>query len=70
MMSAIFYFQHILNRLFKQLYKVILILDKFFLKYEAGVKLPSPAIEKTTLKKSSLIRVKLQDLFDNHKELK
>ena len=37
--------------------KVILILDKFFLKYKGGVKLTPPP-EKTTLKKSSLIRVK------------
>ena len=34
----------------------MLILDKFFLKYEEGVKLTPP--EKTTLKKPSLIRVK------------
>ena len=41
------------------MYKVILILDKFFLKYERGVKLTSPLPPgKTTLKKPSLIRVK------------
>ena len=32
MMSAFFYFQHTLNRLFNNCIKVILILDKFFLK--------------------------------------
>ena len=59
MTSAFFHFQRTLNRLFnKQLYKVILTLDKFFLKYERDVKL-SPPPEKTTLKKPSLIRVKL-----------
>ena len=37
----------------------MLILDKFFLKYERGVELtPLPSPEKTTLKKPSLIRVK------------
>ena len=39
MMSAFFHFQHTLNRLFDsyiKLYKVILILDKLFLKYEEG----------------------------------
>ena len=40
------------------MYKVILILDKFFLKYEGGVKLTPPSPEKTTLKKPSFIRVK------------
>ena len=33
------------------MYKVILIFDKFFLKYEVGVKLTPPPPEKTTLKK-------------------
>ena len=37
------------------MYKVILILDKFFLKYEEAVKLTPKGI--TTLKKPSLIRV-------------
>ena len=56
-MSAFFHFQHTLNRLFM----FILILNKFFLKYEEGVKLTtphSPAPEKTTLKKPNLIRIK------------
>ena len=35
-----------------------MILDKFFLKYEGEVKLTPPPPEKTTLKMSSLIRVK------------
>ena len=41
-MPALFHFQHTLNRLFNN-YKVILILDKFFWKYEWGgqKKLPS-----------------------------
>ena len=34
-------------------------LDKFFLKYERGVKLTPTPPEKTTFKKPSLIRVKL-----------
>ena len=38
------------------MHNVLSILDKFFLKYEGGVKLTQ---EKTTLKKASLIRVNL-----------
>ena len=41
------------------MYKVILILDEFFLKYEDGVKLTPPPHKKTTRKKPSFIRVKL-----------
>ena len=40
------------------MYKVILILYKFFLKYEGGSIWPPPPTRKTTLKKPSLIRVK------------
>ena len=58
MMSALFHFQHTL----KTYFKVILILDKFFLKYEGGVKL-TPLLEKTTLKKPRLIRVKERSGF-------
>lgn len=44
MISAFFYFQPTLNRLFKKLCKVILILDQFFLKYECGSNgLPTPS---------------------------
>ena len=43
------------------MYKVILILDKFFVKYEAAIKLtPPPPPEKTTLKKPSFIRVNVR----------
>ena len=59
-MSAFFHFQRTLNKLFNnlnKLYKVTLILDKFFLKYEVGVRLTPPP-EKTTLKKPRLISVK------------
>ena len=38
------------------MHNVLSILDKFFLKYEGGVKLTQ---EKTTLKKASLVRVNL-----------
>ena len=56
MMSAFFHFQHTLNRLFK----VILILDTSFLKYERGGGQVDPLPPgKTTLKKSSLIRVEM-----------
>ena len=41
-----------------------MILDKFFLKYERGVKLKHPQ-KKTTLKKPSLIRVKVEFLPSN-----
>ena len=41
-------------------------LDKLFLQYEVGVKL-TPHPRKTTLKKPSLARVKLQDLFNNQR---
>ena len=73
MMSAFFVFQHTLNRLFN---KVILKLDKFFLKYEGegeggmgwggGVKLTSPLSfpGKTTFKKPNLIRVRVQNYVD------
>ena len=45
------------------MYKVILILDQFFLKYEVGGQIdntppPSPPSEKTNLKNPSLIKVK------------
>ena len=42
------------------MYKVILILDKFFLKYEGGDQIDPPPhpSEKTTPKKPSLIMVK------------
>ena len=40
------------------MYKVLLKLDKFFLKNEGGVKLTPPLPGKTTFKKPSLIRVK------------
>ena len=57
-MSAFFHFQHTLNRLFNNCV-VILILEKFFLKCEGGIKLtPSPPPAKITLKMPSLIRVK------------
>ena len=36
----------------------MLILDKFFWKYEGGGQFDPPTPEKTTIKKSSLIRVK------------
>ena len=53
------------------MYVIILILDKFFLKYKEGVKL-TPSPRKTTLKKLSLIRVKpidAQELQDPEKVL-
>ena len=56
MMSAFLHFQHTLNRLLYK-YKVILILDKLFLKYERRDQIDPPP-EQTTLKKPSLIRVK------------
>ena len=54
MVSAFFHFQHTLNRL----YKVILILDKFFLKYEGGIKLNSPK-KKLHSKHPALLGLKL-----------
>ena len=49
MMSAFFHFKHTLNGFFEQFYKVILILDNFFLKYNGtGVKvgqIDSPQIK-------------------------
>ena len=47
MISAFFHFQHTLNKLFQfELYQFIMILDKLFLKYEAGrVKLTYPPMK-------------------------
>ena len=54
MMTRFFYFQPTLHRFFKGCIK----LYQFFLKYEGGQIDPLP--EKTTFKKPSLIRVKLE----------
>ena len=69
MSAALFHFQDTLNRLFDSfIYKVISILEKFFLKYEGGGGGggggggqidPPTSTEKTTLKKPSHIRVNL-----------
>ena len=45
-----------------KLYKVILILNNFFLNYEVGEWVKLNSLEKTTLKKPSLIRVKTMSL--------
>ena len=62
MMSAIFYFQPTLNRIFNKCL-VILIQDWFFLKYERGggsnLPPPPPATQKKlTLKSPALLRLK------------
>ena len=57
--SSFFLFIFLFSTYFKyvdqQLFKIILILDKLFLKYEVGGKIDP--LEKTTLKTPSLFRV-------------
>ena len=56
MMSAFFRFQHTLNRLFN-VFKVILILDEFFLKYEGegGAQTDPPPQKKLPSKSPALL---------------
>ena len=61
MILAFFHFITDFKKILYQLHKAILVLDKFFLKYEWGGKLSASV--KTTLKKPSLIKVKSKKIL-------
>ena len=65
MSAALFHFQDTLNRLFNSfIYKVILILEKFFFKYEGEVKLtPLPPRKKLPSKSPAILGLILANLL-------